>query len=202
MTEEFEDQGFAALMSDQSDVKPIRLEKRASDQQAKDIKSLAPDQKKQAQRQAALGEAITNIDFLRSLTPESYDPQDIMGFKHLGLQEGVYKKLRTGKYEIQAKLDLHGLTVQESLDAVLKFIHTSMESQRRCVLISHGKGIKRENPGRLKNYLAAWLKHLPEVMAYHSAGPQHGGAGCVYILLRKSDEKRQENRDRFAHAKT
>jgi hypothetical protein len=35
------------------------------------------------------------------------------------------------------------------------------------------------------------------VQAFHSAQPQHGGTGAVYVLLRKSEEKKQENRERF-----
>jgi hypothetical protein len=35
------------------------------------------------------------------------------------------------------------------------------------------------------------------VQAFHSAQVQHGGTGAVYVLLRKSEEKKRENRERF-----
>ena len=138
---------------------------------------------------------------LEALAPEKYAPNDIMEFKKAGVQEGVYKRLRTGRYEIEAKLDLHGLTVNEALKEVRTFTQRSMNKQKRCVHISHGKGLKQAEPARLKNYLAAWLKHIPEVMAYHSALPKHGGTGCVYVLLKKSEKLKQENRERFSQSR-
>jgi len=42
---------------------------------------------------------------------------------------------------------------------------------------------------------------MEEIQAYCSAQPQHGGAGAVYIMLRKSETKKQENRDRFSRSR-
>jgi len=49
--------------------------------------------------------------------------------------------------------------------------------------------------------LAAWLDHIPELMCAHSALPQHGGSGALYILLKKSEYKKQETRERH-HKRT
>ena len=43
-----------------------------------------------------------------------------------------------------------------------------------------------------------WLRELDVVQAFNSAQPQHGGTGAVYVLLRKSEEKKRENRERFS----
>ena len=40
------------------------------------------------------------------------------------------------------------------------------------------------------------LPSLPVVMAFHSAQKHHGGAGALYVLLKKNAEKKQENRER------
>ena len=48
----------------------------------------------------------------------------------------------------------------------------------------------------LKSYVNKWLPNLPEVMAFHSAQQHHGGAGAVYVLLKKNAEKKQENGER------
>jgi hypothetical protein len=37
---------------------------------------------------------------------------------------------------------------------------------------------------------------MDEVLAFHSAQPQHGGTGATYVMLRKSAEKRVENLER------
>lgn len=194
------EQDFATLMSANTEVKPVNFEKRAKGSPAL-LSKLGLDEGKRVQRMAAMGEMSDSLDRLRALSPEQYEPQDIMGFKQAGLQDGVYKKLRTGRYEVQAKLDLHGFRVEEALQAVLQFCSQSISDHKRCVLISHGKGIKQDQPARLKNYVACWLKNMPDVVAYHSALPTHGGAGCVYVLLKKSEQKKQENRERYNSVK-
>jgi len=198
------DQGFATMISGENDIKPLHIEHRAGDFDkvtSDGTKTLGLDETKDAHRRAALGESASSMQALQALPAERYLPQDPMGFKQPGLQNGVYKKLRMGRYEVQAKLDLHGFRLEEALKASLNFVNESMQQQRRCVLISHGKGIKQDQPARLKNHLAVWLKHFPEVMAYHSALPNQGGTGCVYVLLRKSEQKKQENRERFMNIK-
>jgi hypothetical protein len=42
-----------------------------------------------------------------------------------------------------------------------------------------------------------WLPEFPQILAFHSAQGQHGGTGSVYIMLRKSDREKKENRERF-----
>lgn len=190
---------FAAMMQQQGDVKALKRDQRASDLSRAQAQ-LQLDKDKEKRRQTALGESSGSFDSLQALPPEHYEASEIMGYKQGGLQEGVYKKLRTGKYEVDSKLDLHGLTVEQALKETLRFIDNSIQVKKRCVLISHGKGIKREQPARLKNHLAAWLKYMPDVLAYHSAMPKQGGAGSVYVLLRKSEQSRQENRERYNKA--
>ena len=46
----------------------------------------------------------------------------------------------------------------------------------------------------LKGYVNHWLKELDAVQAFHSAQPQHGGTGAVYVLLRKNAEQKRANR--------
>jgi len=50
----------------------------------------------------------------------------------------------------------------------------------------------------IKSYLAQWLVELEQVQVFHSALQHHGGVGAVYVLLRKSEVKRQQNRERHA----
>ena len=193
-----DDNGFASLMAGNAEVKPKQYEQRASDSEEL-VKKLQLDASKSDIRKAALGEFQSHTDSLKALSPEKHAPQDSIEYKQAGLQDGVYKKLRTGRYDVEAKLDLHGLTVAQALSATLQFVNSSMSSHKRCLLISHGKGVKQEQPARLKNYLAAWLKNMPEVMAYYSALPNQGGTGAVLVLLRKSEQKKSENRERFGN---
>ncbi len=134
-------------------------------------------------------------DFITPIAPHAW-----LSYKRPGVQEGVFRKLRLGKYPIQARLDLHRKTVQEARALVWRFIHQSIAEDRRVVLITHGKGERQPEPAKLKSFTNHWLHQLAAnglVLAFHSAQPQHGGSGSAYVLLRKSVEKQQENRERF-----
>ena len=140
---------------------------------------------------------------LNSLVDEGVEPLDawyVLAFKRPGIQHGVYKKLRQGRYEIDARLDLHRLSVKQARMDVHSFIQDAMQYGLRTVLILHGKGQRKteqEKTAVLKGYVQHWLQELEEVQAFHSAQPVHGGTGAVYVLLRKSLQKKRENRERF-----
>ena len=125
-------------------------------------------------------------------------PFDELAWKNDGVQEGVYRKLRLGRYPLQATLDLHRMTVREAREALYGFILEALAMDLRTVLVSHGRGERSATPARIKSYVARWLEDMPEVLAFHSAQRHHGGYGATYVLLRKSAEKRNDNRERFA----
>ncbi len=124
-------------------------------------------------------------------------PRDVLAWKQDGIQYGVFAKVRTGGYPVDRQLDLHGLTVKESADALLLFLATCKRHGARFILIAHGRGEKSKTPARLKSYLAHWLIQLPDVLAYHSAIQRDGGTGAVYVLLKKSEKLKRENREVF-----
>ncbi|WP_221792984.1 DNA endonuclease SmrA [Oceanobacter mangrovi] len=126
-------------------------------------------------------------------------PHDVVGFKRPGIQDGVFRKLRLGKYAMEARLDLHRRTVEEARRQLFRFVHDCMEHDIRSVMVLPGKGDRNEgDPAVIKSYLVHWLEQLDEVQAYHTAQPQHGGAGAFYVLLRKSERKKQEAREQFS----
>ena len=129
-------------------------------------------------------------------------PADVVGHKKDGVQEGVYRKLRLGKYEPQSRLDLHRMTVREARSQVDRFLSDGHRAGLRTVLITHGKGVHSPTPGRLKSYTLHWLDESDLVLAWHSARPQHGGAGATYVLLRKSADARQRTREHFSKGRS
>lgn len=124
-------------------------------------------------------------------------PHDILGLKKNGIQEGVYRKLRLGKYEVQARLDLHRVRLMDARDQVYLFLHDARTNGLRTVSISHGKGRHSERPGLLKSYVLHWLQESDQVLAFHSAPANQGGAGVTLVLLRKDSRARQDNREFF-----
>lgn len=171
-----------------SDVKPIQSERRVDLRQAS-----APAFTIEARRKAAQTQSSASADPLAEGELKSLDAYAVLEFRRDGVQHGVYKKLRLGHYQQEARLDLHRMTVPQARRSVYQFVRDCLDGDIRCAVIVHGKGEGREKPAILKTYVAHWLPQIPEVLAFHSAQPQHGGVGSCYILLKKSERKRWEN---------
>jgi DNA-nicking Smr family endonuclease len=179
------------FLEEMKDVAPIRRPDRADVQPARE---LTPGHL--MRQRAAVMEPQRDLNPLTSEHVEMLGPHDELSFKRDGVQNGVFKKLRLGQYSLEARLDLHRKTVEQARQEVFNFIRDCLRYELRSVLILHGKG--ERNPGGvalIKSHLAKWLPELPDVMAFHSAQRQHGGTGAVYVMLRKSKEARQHNRE-------
>jgi DNA-nicking Smr family endonuclease len=116
------------------------------------------------------------------------------------VQNGVFRKLKQGKYDSEARLDMHRMTASTARRELFGFIEESHLLGLRTVMVIHGKGqtsAEKERCSILKGCTDKWLRDLDVVQAFHSAQPQHGGTGAVYVLLRKSEEKKRENRERI-----
>lgn len=178
---------FSDFLQAMHDVKPIASDKR--------VVLAAPADKLNVprRREAAVAEQVADSNFLSEYHIALLDPNAFLEFKRDGVQHGVYRNLRLGKYPIDARLDLHRMTVEQARSAVFQFIRDCMTNDIRCALITHGKGEGREQPALLKSCVAHWLPDFPEVLAFHSAQKQHGATGATYVLLRKSERKKLEN---------
>tara|TARA_B100000676_G_C18027837_1_gene816714 strand:+ start:442 stop:1026 length:585 start_codon:yes stop_codon:yes gene_type:complete len=115
-----------------------------------------------------------------------------------GLDKSSAIKLAKGKFTIQGKLDLHGMTQRQAHAALINFIESSFHERKRNLLVITGKGRpsgqddvagygKRE--GILKSIVPKWLDESPLqslVLAFTTSQREHGGAGALYVLLRKN----------------
>lgn len=112
----------------------------------------------------------------------------------IGLDPRLIRRLRRGDFSWQAYVDLHGLTAVEGRDAVDRFILESFRAGRRCVLIVHGRGHNsKDHTPVLKERLKSWLAHGrigKVVLAFATARPCDGGAGALYVLLRRERRAR------------
>jgi DNA-nicking Smr family endonuclease len=106
-----------------------------------------------------------------------------------GLDKRIVRKLRRGEFAVQAHLDLHGMTGEEARVQVETFLTEARSADRRCVLIVHGRGLNsKEGIPVLKERLQVWLTRgriARAVLAFSTARPSDGGAGAVYVLLRR-----------------
>ena len=100
-------------------------------------------------------------------------------------------RLARGLVGIDARLDLHGRTQSEAHAALLRFLRRMQRDGARTVLVITGKGVADERAagrGVLKRQVPLWLG-LPEFRAYvlgiETAHAAHGGAGALYVRLRR-----------------
>ncbi|HLW69874.1 MAG TPA: Smr/MutS family protein [Candidatus Binataceae bacterium] len=111
----------------------------------------------------------------------------------LGLDPRVVSQLRRGDFATQGHLDLHGLIQPEAKVVLTDFIVESVRKGRRAVLVVHGRGLR--SPGGqpvLKHAVAQWLSHGTiggYVLAFTSARAYDGGAGAVWVLLRRERKR-------------
>jgi len=148
-------------------------------------------------REAALGVRKPKVDpnYLTLGEVPILHPRETLEWKKDGVQHEVFRKLRAGKYPIEGTLDLHRHTVKEARAALFEFVNLALARGWRTVLVSHGRGERSPTPGRIKSYVAHWLTQIPEVIAFNSAIPPHGGTGTVYVMLKKSAEAREKARE-------
>jgi DNA-nicking Smr family endonuclease len=103
-------------------------------------------------------------------------------------------KLSKGRLQIDARVDLHGMTQGEAHGLLLSFLYRAHASGLRYVLVITGKGASFGSEGVLKRAVPTWLSTPPFrtlVGGHDAAARQHGGAGAIYIRLRRRNEPRQ-----------
>ncbi len=107
-----------------------------------------------------------------------------------GLDAEVLRKLRRGEYAVQGHFDMHGMTREEARAAVDRFFREARQGGKRCVLLVHGRGShSKDQIPVLKEALRTWLataRFGRHVLAFATARPADGGAGAVYVLLRRA----------------
>jgi DNA-nicking Smr family endonuclease len=114
--------------------------------------------------------------------------EEILFFARPGLQNKLIRSLRQGKISLEADLDLHKMTVPQARKALSDFLAYSVLQGYRCVRIIHGKSRLSADKPVLKNHVYNWLQQHEDVLALCSAVSKDGGAGAVYVLLRKGDK--------------
>jgi len=102
--------------------------------------------------------------------------------------------LRRGREGVEAVIDLHGLRQAEAHEVLRGFLHRSQAAGLKVVLVVTGKGGAAPDDalfgerGVLRRAVPHWLR-LPDlrplVVGFGEAAPHHGGAGALYVRLRR-----------------
>jgi DNA-nicking Smr family endonuclease len=103
--------------------------------------------------------------------------------------------LRRGRQGIEARIDLHGMRQDEAHAVLRGFLRRSQGAGLKVVLVVTGKGgaAAEDAPfgerGVLRRVVPHWLR-LPDlrplVVGFEEAAPHHGGAGALYVRLRRA----------------
>jgi DNA-nicking Smr family endonuclease len=161
-------------------VKPLRKKPRALKAQATETQAEMPA----AARPAALVK-------LRAPVQTASPPKPAMpGLAPLGRRER--SRLSRGRMDIDARLDLHGMTQVRAHRALFGFLQRARHDGLTFVLIITGKGktgAAEAERGVLRRQVPQWLA-LPEfrslVVGFEEAHIGHGGEGALYVRVRRS----------------
>ncbi len=111
------------------------------------------------------------------------------------------RKLRSGKIDIDGRIDLHGMRQSEAHGALRRYLFLAHAKGKRWILVITGKGRSdrdesghdvidhRPERGILKRSVPLWLDE-PDlraiIISFTEAAIQHGGGGALYVHLRKA----------------
>jgi DNA-nicking Smr family endonuclease len=110
------------------------------------------------------------------------------------------RRIASGKVEIDARIDLHGLRQADALARLRAFLFDAHARGLKTVLVITGKGGEAQRGdympeasgeprrGVLRRSVPGWLD-APElravVVGHTTAGIRHGGEGALYVQLRR-----------------
>jgi DNA-nicking Smr family endonuclease len=106
------------------------------------------------------------------------------------------QKLGRGSEPIDARIDLHGMTQADAHAALAHFLRRAQRDGARVVLVITGKGARPGTDpyaerGVLKRQVPHWLESAEMrgvVVGFESASIGHGGAGALYVRVRRARE--------------
>lgn len=124
--------------------------------------------------------------------PPAPRPADLRLGERSGIDRSNARRLQRGQMALEDRLDLHGLSKEQAHRQLIAFISRAVQQNLRHVLVITGKG--RDGQGVLRHEVPLWLKDAPlagYINAISQAQPQDGGAGALYIRLKR---QRGDNR--------
>jgi DNA-nicking Smr family endonuclease len=155
---------------------------------------IKPDPQPLSLASAPLDPDLAAYDELRALITggvgfDISDSDEFIEGQARGLDPRVLRRLRKGEFAVQGHVDLHGLLKDQAKAELETYLVRCRQDGKRCVLVVHGRGLhSKDNVPVLKEALRRWMtteRFSRHVLAFATARPHDGGAGAVYVLLRK-----------------
>ncbi|GEM_PF-1847375 len=168
-------------------VQPIEHGRGYSEDSNKEMGNPSQDTKASVAEEDAAIRILKELVSGRAGLPVEKTPEYVHG-PDINDNPQIVRKLRRGKYAIQAYCDLHGLTAAQAEEVCNEFMEESIQENRRCIAYIHGRGLSSKREPVLKKVVLNFLTKgafRRWVLAYSSAPSWDGGAGVTYVLLRK-----------------
>jgi len=104
------------------------------------------------------------------------------------------KQLKRGIITVNHQLDLHGLTREEALLELPRFLRSARLRDQAAVLIITGKGNNSAAEPVLQQAVAAWLRDAGrEMVAEYAPAPREmGGSGAFIVFLRPEQKSKPQ----------
>lgn len=174
---------FAAFLGANPGMKPLTTPKRAALK-----KNTLPQKPRRRVREPEEEESLPL--FVDQDRPLEMDSASILSYKHSSVSHKILRKLSKAQYNVEAVLDMHGMTAATAEYEVDAFLKHCLKEDFQVVLFIHGKGTDKTMPV-LKNKLYQWLRRIDNVLAFHSAAPAQGGRGALIVLLKHKPQERE-----------
>ncbi|BCS52096.1 Smr/MutS family protein [Geobacter sp. SVR] len=96
------------------------------------------------------------------------------------------RQLKRGVITLDRQLDLHGLTREEALEALSRFLKSAGAHGEKAVLVITGKGNNSPGEPVLQQAVAGWLRETGRqfVVEFAPAPREMGGSGAFVVFLR------------------
>lgn len=96
------------------------------------------------------------------------------------------RQLKRGVISVERQLDLHGLTREEALAALPRFLQSAAAHGEKAVLVITGKGMNSPGEPVLLQAVAGWLRDAGKklVVEFAPAPREMGGSGAFVVFLR------------------
>lgn len=122
-------------------------------------------------------------------------PSEQLAAGPVRMDHRTHKQMTRGKLRPEARLDLHGLTLNEAGPELARFVMSCHSRGLRLVLVITGKGSRGADhgplptrPGALRHQVPFWLHRPPMAQIVQQVVPahlRHGGSGAYYVYLRR-----------------
>ena len=102
------------------------------------------------------------------------------------VDRATVERLKRGQVNVEARIDLHGLTQDAARIALTGFVERAAADGWRAVLVITGKGVGGD--GVLRRRVPDWLAEAPiraHVAGVSEAHRRHGGEGALYVALKR-----------------